>query len=159
MSTSAHATRRWCRLVAWRGCTQRGFSSEQASTLMPWLRQHPIKGWLLHDPSGQTGKAYGLEMPETVFIGADGKLVGFKGIGIGSPPQDSEVEAALEGRISTTRPTSAAMMKAIQASGKLRLNAESVRFVFQDPTSSNRSFPRPMRCTPRHPRDRRPKAK
>jgi len=32
-------------------------TSELESTLLPWLDQHPIKGWAFVDPEGQTGNA------------------------------------------------------------------------------------------------------
>jgi uncharacterized protein (TIGR03435 family) len=99
-------------------------SGEEDRTLLPWLNQHPIKGWVFHDPDGDSGRAYGLEEPATVFIGADGKILGFGNMGF--PPQESEVKAALEGRITTTRPTRATM-KAFLESGQVVLNAEPPR--------------------------------
>lgn len=99
-------------------------SGEQDRTLLPWLNQHPIKGWVFHDPDGESGRAYGLEEPATVFIGADGKILGFGDMGF--PPQESEVKAALEGRITTTRPRRATI-KAFLESGQVILNAEPHR--------------------------------
>ena len=100
-------------------------NGEQESTLEPSLSQHPIKGWVFHDPDGKTGNVYGLEQPSTIFIGTDRKIIGF-GFG-GIPPQDEEVKAALEGRITTTRPTRATM-KAFLASHQVLLQAEPLRF-------------------------------
>jgi uncharacterized protein (TIGR03435 family) len=99
-------------------------SGEKATTLLPWLSQHPIKGWVFHDPDGRTGEAYGLDRPETVFIGGDGKIIGFGNMGF--PPESRDVNAALEGRITTTRPTRATLKTFIE-SGKVLLNAESQR--------------------------------
>lgn len=96
-------------------------NGEKESTLLPFWSEHPIKGWVFHDPDGKTGNAYGLEQPSTIFIGTDGKILGF-GFG-GIPPQASEVTAALEGRITTTRPTQATM-QAFLASQRVMLNAE-----------------------------------
>lgn len=104
-------------------------SGEPESTLRPWLSQHPIKGWVFQDPHGKTGNAYGLHSPSTVFIGMDEKIIGF-GFG-GFPPQDAEVNAALEGRITTTRPTRATM-KAFLASHKVPLDAEPYEFPSTD---------------------------
>jgi uncharacterized protein (TIGR03435 family) len=109
-------------------------SGEKESTLLPWLSLHPIKGWVFHDPAGQTGKAYGLDQPETVFIGADGKIIGFGNMGF--PPSESEVNAALEGRITTTRPTRATM-KAFLESGEVVLNAEPHRMPHPDENKPN----------------------
>ena len=104
-------------------------SGEPESTLLPWLGQHPIKGWVFQDLDGKTGNAYGLHSPSTVFIGMDGKILGF-GFG-GFPPQDAEVDAALEGRINTKRPTRATW-KAFQNSHLVLLNAEPFRFPSAD---------------------------
>jgi uncharacterized protein (TIGR03435 family) len=100
-------------------------SGEQESTLQPWLRKNPIKGWVFEDPDGKTGNAYGLDQPSTVFIGSNGKILGF-GFG-GFPPQSSEVSAALEGRI-TTMPPAQATMKAFLESHQVLLQAEPFRF-------------------------------
>ena len=48
-------------------------TQEKEPTLLPWLAQHPVNGWLLYDPTGSTGRAYGLEMPNTLYVGADRK--------------------------------------------------------------------------------------
>jgi uncharacterized protein (TIGR03435 family) len=104
-------------------------SGEKDSTLMPWLSVHPIKGWVFHDPDGQTGKAYGLDQPETVFIGADGKILGFGNMGF--PPSEQEVNAARKGQITTTRPTRLTM-EAFLKSGKVLLNAEPQRMPHPD---------------------------
>ena len=52
-------------------------TGEKDSTLLPFLEEHPIGGWVLQDPDGATGRAYGLEMPEAIIIGADRLIVGF----------------------------------------------------------------------------------
>jgi uncharacterized protein (TIGR03435 family) len=109
-------------------------SGEKESTLLPWLSQHPIKGWVFHDPDGETGKAYGLEEPATVFIGSDGKIIGFGDMGF--PPEESQVRAAIEGRITTTRPTRATM-KAFLESGQVVLNAEPSRMPRADEHKPN----------------------
>jgi hypothetical protein len=109
-------------------------SGEKESTLLPWLSQHPIKGWVFHDPNGETGRAYGLEEPATVFIGTDGKIIGFGDMGF--PPQELQVTAALEGRITTTRPTPATM-KVFLESGQVVLNAEPFRMLRADEHKPN----------------------
>jgi uncharacterized protein (TIGR03435 family) len=76
-------------------------TGEKETTLLPWLLQHPVKGWVFYDPSGKTGQAYGLELPATVIIGTDGKIMGFDR----SPlPDESLLNAALEDRITTISP-------------------------------------------------------
>jgi uncharacterized protein (TIGR03435 family) len=111
-------------------------SGEPGATLLPWLSQHPIRGWVFHDPDGKTGQAYGLGGPATVFIGADGKIMGF-GFG-GFPPSNEEVNAGLERRITTQRPTPATM-KAFLDSHQIVLDAEP--FQFHDPDEYKPKFP------------------
>ncbi|MGD1094155.1 MAG: redoxin domain-containing protein [Bryobacteraceae bacterium] len=36
-------------------------TGEKESTLLPFLQEHPIKGWLFHDPEGATARSYGLK--------------------------------------------------------------------------------------------------
>lgn len=52
-------------------------TKEPEPTLPPWLAQHPVSGWLLDDPAGSTGIAYGLEIPNTVYVGTDRKIIAF----------------------------------------------------------------------------------
>ncbi len=52
-------------------------TGEQDATLLPFLEQHTIGGWVLQDLDGATGRAYGLEMPEAILIGADRRILGF----------------------------------------------------------------------------------
>ena len=73
-------------------------TQEKESTLLPWLAQHPVNGWLLYDPTGSTGRAYGLEMPNTVYVGTDRKIIAFSH---GFVPRDQELNAVLDGRIRT----------------------------------------------------------
>jgi uncharacterized protein (TIGR03435 family) len=100
-------------------------TAEKKSSLLPWLSKHPVHGWVLLDSAGQTGRAYGLEQPQTVFIGTDRKIIGFD---FGFVPAEDLVNAVLEGRITTTpvEPGKAAM-KAFIASNLTLLQAEPRR--------------------------------
>jgi len=100
-------------------------TGEQESTLLPFLAEHPIRGWVFHDAEGKTGQAYGLEVSQPVFIGADRRIVGF---GQGFPPTKEIVNAVLEERISTTPPKQTLeSFKAFFGSGLELLSAESQR--------------------------------
>ena len=100
-------------------------TSEKESTLLPWLAQHPLSGSVLYDTEGRTGRAYGLEMPDAVYIGADGKIIGFDR---GFVPNERTLNALLEGRITTTRPSNdVASVEAFLASGLVPLEAEPPR--------------------------------
>lgn len=98
-------------------------TDEEESTLLPWLVQHPIQGWVLHDPKGQTGNAYGMELPANVIVGADRKIVGFY---MGITETERLLEAVRNGRITTTRPDKATL-KAFLESGKVHIDAEPQR--------------------------------
>ena len=98
-------------------------TGERECTLLPWLEQHPVKGWVLHDPEGKTGNAYGMEIPVQVLIGADAKIIGFFH---GTPEIEELVQAAQEGRITTTRP-SKATLKAFIENKQVLMDAEARR--------------------------------
>lgn len=91
-------------------------ASEYQPPLGPWLEKHPVKGWLLLDPLGATGLAYGMEEPAAILIGSDRRILGFDRRMV---PDARTISAALEGRI-TTEP-------ALVESGKVLLQAESPR--------------------------------
>jgi uncharacterized protein (TIGR03435 family) len=76
-------------------------TGERESSLVPWLANHPIKGWVLHDPQGENGRSYGMEIPSAVIVGADRRILGFDASMV---PQAETVTAAIEGRITTTPP-------------------------------------------------------
>ena len=95
-------------------------TGEEDSKLLPWLNQHPVKGWVFDDPEGKTGKAYGLEDPAEVIVGADRKIVGFSW---GMSPTEEQLNAVLEGRVTTTPPTHETI-KAFMESKLVLLNAE-----------------------------------
>ena len=58
-------------------CNSFGLPPEKESSLEPWLAQHFLKGVVLFDPDGATGRAYGIERPVAVLIGPDGRIIGF----------------------------------------------------------------------------------
>jgi uncharacterized protein (TIGR03435 family) len=98
-------------------------TGECECTLVPWLEQHPIKGWVLHDPKGKTGNAYGMEMPSNVIIGTDRKIVGFF---MGIQEIENLLQAIQDGRITTTRP-SKATLKAFIESKQVLIDDEPFR--------------------------------
>jgi peroxiredoxin len=95
-------------------------TGEEDSKLLPWLNQHPVKGWVFDDPEGKTGKAYGLEEPPEVIVGADRKIVGFSWTML---PMEEQLNAVLEGRVTTTPPTHETI-KAFMESRMVLLKAE-----------------------------------
>jgi len=98
-------------------------TGEKESSLAPFLAEHPLRGWVLQDLDGATGRAYGLEVPAMVIIGADRRIIGFDDAFV---PEADRLNAALEGRIVTHEPRPDELTDFIQ-SGKVRLEAESPR--------------------------------
>jgi uncharacterized protein (TIGR03435 family) len=98
-------------------------TGERESTLLPWLQQHPIKGWVLLDREGKTGNAYGMELPANVIVGEDRKLIGYF---MGIPEIEDLIKAAQDGRITTTR-QSQATLKAFIESKQVLMEAEAPR--------------------------------
>jgi uncharacterized protein (TIGR03435 family) len=87
-------------------------TGENKSTLLPWLAQHPIQGWVFYDPKGRTGNAYGMELPANVIVGADGRIVGFYD---GVLETRDLLEAVQDGRLTTTRPDKATLKGFIES--------------------------------------------
>jgi uncharacterized protein (TIGR03435 family) len=98
-------------------------TGESESTLLPWLEEHPISGWVLVDTTGRTANAYGMELPENVIVGADRRIIGFY---MGSMETEHLLDAVQDGRITTTQPDKATL-KAFLESGKVLIDAEPQR--------------------------------
>jgi uncharacterized protein (TIGR03435 family) len=98
-------------------------TGEKESALLPWLEEHPISGWVLLDSKGQTGNAYGMEIPANVIVGTDRKIAGFY---MGIEETERLLEAVQGGRITTTLPDKATV-KAFVESGKVHIDAEPQR--------------------------------
>jgi uncharacterized protein (TIGR03435 family) len=100
-------------------------TGEAESSVAPWLAEHPLMGRVLLDASGATARAYGLELPAVVFIGADGRIVGFDRAMV---PTAELIGTVLEGRTTTTplKP-GAAEFKAFVKGRKVLLDAEPPR--------------------------------
>ena len=100
-------------------------ASESQDTLLPFLKANPVKGWLVNDLEGRTTRAYGIEMPQPVIIGADGRIAGFDQ---GMMPSEEALNAVLEGRVthSPPEPTPQAFRQ-FAAGGKVLLDPEPRR--------------------------------
>jgi uncharacterized protein (TIGR03435 family) len=112
-------------------------TEEKDPSLVDWLAQHPLKGFVLLDSTGVTGRSYGLELPAAVFIGADGRIIGFDRPII---PATDTLKAVLEGRITTTplKPGAAEFTASVE-SNKVRLGAQGPRV--GRPTENKPDFP------------------
>jgi uncharacterized protein (TIGR03435 family) len=81
-------------------------TGEEESNLLPWLSQHAMRGWVVYDQDGGLGAAYGLELPGSVLVGRDHRILGFHDALL---PEAEMLIAALEGRTTTTPPTKASL--------------------------------------------------
>jgi uncharacterized protein (TIGR03435 family) len=100
-------------------------TDEDESVLLPFLKEHPIQGWVFRDPDGATGRAYGLELPQLVIVGVDRTIVGFDGL---VEPRAEVIDAVLENRITTTSPKpTLESLRVFSVSKLLRLSPEPVR--------------------------------
>ena len=52
-------------------------ASERWSSVKPFLRQHPMSGWLLIDEKGEAERAYGCQFGEDVIVDPLGNIAGF----------------------------------------------------------------------------------
>jgi hypothetical protein len=92
-------------------------TAEYQPPLGPWLREHPLKGWVFLDPLGATAMSYGVEELAAVIVGTDRRIIGFEWPALPSP---HTLNAALEGRITADT----AIEGASAGSGMAHLKAE-----------------------------------
>jgi peroxiredoxin len=52
-------------------------ASEKWSAVQPFLREHPLNGWLLIDEKNEAARSYGCEMGGDAIVDPFGKIVGF----------------------------------------------------------------------------------
>jgi uncharacterized protein (TIGR03435 family) len=98
-------------------------AAENEATLLPFLKDHPVEGWLFLDPDKETGRAYGLETPEPVIVGTDHRILGFDGAMM---PSEELLNAVLGDRITTTPPKPTPEgLRAFAESGRMLLSAEA----------------------------------
>jgi hypothetical protein len=69
-------------------------ANETEESLIPFLKEHPVHGWMVLDPQDVSYKAYGVEGADGVLIDPRGVISGFTRL---TPTQD-QIQAALDGR-------------------------------------------------------------
>jgi uncharacterized protein (TIGR03435 family) len=99
-------------------------ANEPEESLAPFLKDHPVRGWMLLDPQEDSYKAYGVEGSDLVLIDSDGIIAGFAFLS----PQGEQIQAVLDGRAIAMRgePTEA-QMEALFQGKVVRLEAEPRR--------------------------------
>jgi uncharacterized protein (TIGR03435 family) len=69
-------------------------ANEKEESLLPFLDEHPVRGWMLLDPQETSYKAYGVEGSDEVLIDPRGTISGFTRW----TPSQEQIQAALDGR-------------------------------------------------------------
>ncbi len=123
-------------------------TSEDEGTLAPWLQQHPVSGWLLHDPQEKTAHTYGVEMSGGALIDTQGKIAGFTFL----LPDEQQIRAVQEGRVLALHgDADDAQMNLIMAGKAVRLDAEPHRLpAFTPPPKPDISPSYEVHISPSH---------
>ncbi len=99
-------------------------ANEAEESLTPFLKNHPVLGWMLLDPQEESYKAYGIEGGSGVLIDSRGVIAGFTS----GAPDHSQIQAVLDGRAIAIRGDATdAQLDAIFEGRAVRLEAEPFR--------------------------------
>lgn len=80
ITPNAQAVERWNELAgafSGKGVQFVWIASEPQARIEPFLRDHPINGWLLADEKREIANAYGIETGDDVIVDSSGKIAGF----------------------------------------------------------------------------------
>jgi uncharacterized protein (TIGR03435 family) len=99
-------------------------ASERWSAVQPFLREHPMNGWLLVDEKGETASAYGCAMGCDAIVDPSGRIAGFTMF-----LQPEQLSGVLDGKaVAIPRGAEDDQVFKLLASGKIRLESEPERF-------------------------------
>ena len=100
------------------------FATEPRSAVEPFLKDHPIDGWLLIDENREVARAYGGEFVEDIIVDPSGRIAGFTFI-----VEAEQLTAILAGNaVAIPRDTPDDQVFKLLANGKVRLESEPQRF-------------------------------
>ena len=108
-------------------------ASEPQSDIEPFLRDHPLSGWVLADPKREITRAFGIETGSDVNVIVDpsGMIAGYT-----SFLESEQLSGILDGKaVALARPADDDQASRLFAEGKVRLDREPERFSFPPPTS------------------------
>jgi uncharacterized protein (TIGR03435 family) len=98
-------------------------ASENWSLVQPFLREHPMRGWLLIDEKNDIAREYGCEMGGDVIVDPLGKIAGFTPF-----PDPQQLSGVLDGKaVAIARGTEDHQVFKLLEGGKVRLEAEPER--------------------------------
>jgi uncharacterized protein (TIGR03435 family) len=99
-------------------------ASESRAEIEPFLREHPMNGWLLVDEKGEAARAYGSAIGEDAIIDPAGKIAGFTLF-----LQPEQLSGVLDGKaVAIPRSTDDDEVFKLLGDGKIRLDSEPDRF-------------------------------
>jgi peroxiredoxin len=99
-------------------------ASEKWSAVQPFLREHPMNGWLLIDEKKEAARAYRCEMGGDVIVDPSGKIVGFMLF-----PDPQQLAGVLDGKaVAIARGTEDDQVFKLLEGGKVRLETEPERW-------------------------------
>jgi hypothetical protein len=104
-------------------------ASESWSAVQPFLREHPMSGWLLIDAKNNAARAYGCETGGDVIVDPSGNIAGFVRF-----PDAHQLSSVLEGKaVAVARGADDDQVFKLLEGGKIRLDTEPERW---EPPSS-----------------------
>jgi uncharacterized protein (TIGR03435 family) len=99
-------------------------TNEPEESLAPFLKSHPVRGWMVLDPQQESYKSYGIERGDCVLVDRRGAIIGFS-----STPNREQIQAALDGRAIAIKGEPTEEQKDAFFEGKaVQLEAEPFRF-------------------------------
>lgn len=127
VTANAQAIGRWNDLIANFADASVQFiwiASERWSVVEPFLRDHPMNGWLLIDEKNDAAHAYGCEMGESVIVDPLGKIAGFTQF-----LDPRQLSGVLDGKaVAIARGTEDEQVMKLMEGGKVRLESEPEQF-------------------------------
>jgi uncharacterized protein (TIGR03435 family) len=104
-------------------------TNEPEESLAPFLKSHPVRGWMVLDPQQESYKSYGIEGGDCVLVDRRGMIIGFS-----STPNREQIQAALDGSVIAIKGEPTEEQKDAFFEGKVvRLEAEPFRFAAPPP--------------------------
>ena len=98
-------------------------ASEDWSVVQPFLREHPMNGWLLIDEKNAAARAYGCEMGGDAIVDPSGKITGFTPF-----PDPQQLSGVLDGKaVAIARGTEDDQVFKLLEGGRVRLETEPER--------------------------------
>ncbi len=127
VTANAQAIGRWNEMIAKFADRPVQFvwiASEPRSAVEPFLRDHPMQGWLLIDETSAIARAYGGELADDVIVDPSGRIAGFT-----SFLQAEQLTGILAGNaVAIPRGVGDDQVLKLLADGKVRLETEPERF-------------------------------